>query len=52
MASGRPGKLPTGKALSVTWRPAARGVYTVTFRATDLAGNREAAPAKTIVTVR
>ena len=52
VASGRPGKLPTGRGLNVTWRPAARGVYAVTFRAADLAGNREAAPAKTIVTVR
>ena len=52
VASGRAGKLPTGKTLSVTWRPAARGVCTVTFRATDLAGNREAAPASTVVTVR
>jgi flagellar hook assembly protein FlgD len=52
VASGRPGKLLTGKALSVVWRPASRGVYTVTFRATDLAGNREVAPAKTVVTVR
>jgi flagellar hook assembly protein FlgD len=52
VASGHPGKLPTGKGQSVTWRPASRGVYTVTFRAADLAGNREAAPAKTVVTVR
>ena len=52
VASGRPGKVPTGKALSVIWKPAARGVFTVTFRATDLAGNRETAPAKTVVTVR
>jgi flagellar hook assembly protein FlgD len=52
VASGHPGRFATGRALSVKWRPAARGVYTVTFRATDLAGNRAAVPARTIVTVR
>jgi hypothetical protein len=36
----------------VRWKPASRGVFTVTFRATDLAGNRQVAPAKTTVTVR
>jgi hypothetical protein len=52
VASAHPGRLPTGKTLSVSWTPKARGAYTVTFRATDLAGNREESPASTGVTVR
>lgn len=52
VASGRPGMVVTGRKLAVTWRPASRGVFTVTFRATDLAGNRQATPALTVVTVR
>jgi hypothetical protein len=35
-----------------TWKPPARGVYTVTYAATDLGGNREQAPAVTLLTVR
>ena len=50
---GAPRQAPDRQsARASSWKPAARGVYTVTFRATDLAGNREAAPAKTVVTVR
>jgi flagellar hook assembly protein FlgD len=52
VASAHPGRLTTGKTLTVTWKPKARGSYTVTFRATDLAGNREETPARTSVTVR
>jgi hypothetical protein len=52
VASGHPGWQPTGQSLSVTWKPASRGVFTVTYRATDLGGNREASPARTVVTVR
>jgi flagellar hook assembly protein FlgD len=52
VASGRTGMLPTGKSLSVRWRAAKRGDYTVTFHATDQAGNREGSPARTSVTVR
>jgi flagellar hook assembly protein FlgD len=52
VASGRLATVVTGRALSVRWKPASRGVFTVTFRATDLAGNRQVAPAKTTVTVR
>jgi flagellar hook assembly protein FlgD len=52
VTSGHPGRRPTGAALSITWRPPARGVYTVTYRAVDLGGNREAAAARTVVTVR
>ena len=51
VATGHPGRLATGKSLSVTWTPAARGVFTVTWSATDLAGNRAAA-VRTVVTVR
>ena len=52
IASGHPGRVATGQSLSITWKPAARGVFTVTFRAVDLAGNHEASPARTVVTVR
>jgi flagellar hook assembly protein FlgD len=52
VASGHPGWQATGKSLSITWRPASRGVYTVTYRAVDRGGNREAVSARTIVTVR
>jgi hypothetical protein len=52
VASGHPGWRPTADALSITWRPRARGVYTVSYSAVDLGGNREAAAARTVVTVR
>jgi flagellar hook assembly protein FlgD len=52
VASGHPGWRPTGTSFSVTWKPASRGVYTVTYRAVDLGGNHEASVARTIVTVR
>lgn len=52
VASGHPGRKPTGRSLSIIWRPASRGVYTVTYRAVDLGGNHEASVARTTVTVR
>ena len=52
VASGHPGWQATGQSLSVTWRPASRGVFTVTYRGVDLGGNHEASTAHTIVTVR
>ena len=52
VASGRPGWRPTDRPLTISWTPKARGVFTVTYRATDRGGNREASPARTIVTVR
>jgi hypothetical protein len=52
VATGHPGWVATGKSLSAVWTPAARGVFTVTWRATDLAGNRESSATQTIVTVR
>jgi hypothetical protein len=52
VAAGRPGWQPTGKSLAITWRPKARGVYRVTYRAVDLGGNAEAARTTTLVTVR
>ena len=52
VASGHPGWQLTGQSLSITWKPASRGVYTVTYRAVDLGGNHEAATARTTVTVR
>ena len=42
VASGHPGWQLTGQALTITWKPASRGVYTVTYRAVDLGGNHEA----------
>ena len=35
-----------------SWKPRARGAYTVTFRAMDLGGNRQSAEAKTVLRVR
>ena len=52
VTSGRPGWQSTGRSLSITWKPASRGAYTVTYRAVDLGGNHEAAAARTVVTVR
>jgi hypothetical protein len=52
VASGHAGWRPTDKPLTISWTPKARGVFTVTYRATDRGGNREASPAGTIVTVR
>ena len=52
VASGHPGWRPTGESFPISWTPRARGVFTMTYRATDLGGNHEASPARTIVTVR
>ena len=52
VASGHPGWQPAGKSLSTTWKPASRGVFTVTWQGVDLAGNHEASTARTVVTVR
>jgi len=52
VAAASRGWVATGKAITWTWKPPARGVYTVTFAATDLGGNREQAPAVTQLTVR
>jgi flagellar hook assembly protein FlgD len=52
VASGRRARVVTGRGLTVGWRPTSRGVFTVTFRATDLAGNRQVKPARTVVKVR
>jgi flagellar hook assembly protein FlgD len=46
------GWVTTGQAATASWRPAARGVFTLTFGAKDRAGNREYAPARTVLTVR
>ncbi len=52
VASGHPGWLRAGKGLSALWKPRSRGVFTVTWRAIDRGGNREASRTRTIVTVR
>ena len=52
VAAASRGWVATGQAISWTWKPPARGVYTVTYAATDLGGNREQAPAVTLLTVR
>jgi hypothetical protein len=52
VATARRGWVATGKAAIWTWKPPARGRYTVTYVATDLGGNRERAPAVTRLTVR
>jgi hypothetical protein len=52
VASGHPGWRPTGKSLTITWKPTSRGAFTVTYRAVDLGGNHEASAARTTITVR
>ena len=52
VASGRLGWQKVGTGHTTKWRPSARGVYTVTYRARDLAGNTEGRRATTVVTVR
>ena len=46
------GQVATGQAVDLAWKPRAKGTFTVTWHATDLAGNTEAKPATTTVTVR
>jgi hypothetical protein len=50
--TGHTGMATTGRAQKVSWKPAARGVFTITWHAKDQAGNPEAASARTVVTVR
>jgi len=52
VTSSHPGWIPTGDPLSFTWKPKARGVYTVVYRSTDLGGNRELSPGLTRLTIR
>ncbi len=52
VASGHPGWRRVKTGLSIKWKPASRGVYTVTYRAVDLGRNHEARRARTTVTVR
>lgn len=52
VASGHPGRQRVGAKLSIAWRPRAKGRYSVTLRAVDLAGNHEASVAVTPVRVR
>jgi flagellar hook assembly protein FlgD len=52
VAGGQRGWVATGKAAIWSWKPPARGVYTVTYAAGDLGGNREQAAAVTQLTVR
>ena len=46
------GWVQQGKPLVAAWKPPARGQYTLLFRGQDRAGNRQAAAAQTILTVR
>jgi len=52
VAARHAGQVATGEATHVQWKPKAKGRFTVTWHATDLAGNTEAKPAMTSVTVR
>jgi flagellar hook assembly protein FlgD len=52
VAAASLGWVATGKTIAVTWKPPAPGIYTVTYTATDLGGNREQTPAVTQLTVR
>jgi hypothetical protein len=51
-ASGTKGWVAAGSAATVTWRPALPGLYTVTWTGADRGGNRELAPAVTLVTAQ
>ena len=51
VASGHPGWEPEGQALGVIWKPASRGVFTVTWHGVDLAGNHESRSARSVITV-
>ena len=46
------GWVKQGVSHTCAWKPRARRTYTVTFRAMDLGGNRQAAPAVTSLRVR
>ena len=46
------GWVKQGESHVCAWKPRARRTYTVTFRAMDLGGNHEAAPAVTSLRVR
>jgi len=52
LAAGTLAGVATGRPAVVAWKAPARGVYAVTFTAADLGGNREEAPASTVLTVR
>jgi hypothetical protein len=52
MATVPCGWVKPGAAQTCAWRPKARRTYTVTFRAIDLAGNRQASAAVTSLRVR
>jgi flagellar hook assembly protein FlgD len=51
VAAASRGWVATGQAIAWTWKPPAAGIYTVTYAATDRGGNREQAPATTLITV-
>lgn len=50
VAAASLGRIAVGD-VSWTWRPSSPGVYTISYAAVDLAGNRARAPAVTLVTV-
>jgi flagellar hook assembly protein FlgD len=52
VATAHPGWIDTGLPFTVSWRPKARGTFTIVFSATDLGENHESAPARTTLTVR
>ena len=51
VASGSKGWVPVGTATTLSWKPPLAGLYTVTWTGADRGGNREAAPAVTLLTV-
>ena len=50
-ASGGKGWVAVGTAATVSWKPPLAGLYTVTWTGADRGGNREQAPAVTLLTV-
>jgi flagellar hook assembly protein FlgD len=52
IATGHPGLTAVGRDVTVGWKPTSRGVFTVAWHAVDAAGNHEAKPVTTTVTVR
>ncbi len=52
VASGTKGWVAVGTAATVTWKPPLAGLYSVTWTGADRGGNRELAPAATLLTVQ
>ena len=52
VATGHTGLTAVGRDVTVSWKPSSEGVFTVAWHVVDAAGNSEAKPVTTTVTVR